>query len=294
MVKRIQQNPNFGRVQEFNVEHELPDSKARQAFRDDGVVCLRNAYNLEWLSLVEEGIKWSITGGSEHIEFNKMREESGLFILASNAWPRVAAFRRAIFDSRAPDLAFALLDSDSMNLYFDFTLIKEPNTFTAETPWHQDHAFLPLHGTGVVNCWTALDPIPMETALRFWAGSHREACLYQMNHVNDEGSDYNQEMNLGRGDRPTIPNIDSDASASILAAELAPGDMLVWDSYTFHKAPGNSLDRRRAALSTLWASDGVRFRDIPSLPHLRSPEITEGLPITCDKFPVMRTKASLQ
>ena len=172
-----------------------------------------------------------------------------------------------------------------MNLFYDFLLIKEAGTANANTPWHQDHAYYPLHGVGVINCWTALDPIPMETALRFRAGSHREARIYQAaNFAGD--TDYRH----ARSDRPVIPDIDDDPATRILATELQPGDMLAWDSYTFHSAPGNTLNQRRAAFSINWASDAIRFHDIPCLASYRAPELTEGSSITCDKFPLVRGK----
>ncbi len=286
MTEPIDQYPTLGPIREFNVEGALPDFDARQALRDDGVVCLRKAHDSGWLSLIEEGIKQALSGGSEDVDIVEKAKDTGRFSYSSQAWQQVDAFRRAIFDSRAPDLAFALMNSGSMNLFYDCLRIKEAGTANANTPWHQDHAYYPLHGVGVINCWTALDPIPMETALRFWAGSHREACLYQAaNFAGD--SDYRHV----RSDRPIIPDIDGDAAARILVADLKPGDMLVWDSYTFHCAPGNTLGRRRAAFSINWASDAIRFHDVPCLASYRAPESTEGLPITCDKFPLVRTRA---
>ena len=123
-----------------------------------------------WLSLVEEGIEQALSGASEDVDIVEKAKDTGRFSYSSQAWQQVDAFRRAIFDSRAPDLAFALLDSNSMNLFYDFLLIKEAGTANATTPWHQDHAYYPLHGVGVVNCWTALDPIPMATACGFGRG----------------------------------------------------------------------------------------------------------------------------
>lgn len=286
MTESINQYSTPDPIREFNTESALPDSDARQALREDGVVCLRKAHDSGWLSLVEEGIEQALSGGSEDVDIVEKAKDTGRFSYSSQAWQQVDAFRRAIFDSRSPDLAFALLDSNSMNLFYDFLLIKEAGTANANTPWHQDHAYYPLHGIGVVNCWTALDPIPMETALRFWAGSHREACLYQAANFSGD-SDYRHV----RSDRPIIPDIDSDASARILATQLEPGDMLVWDSYTFHSAPGNTLGRRRAAFSINWASDAIRFHDVACLASYRAPELTEGSAITCDKFPLVRTRA---
>ena len=272
-------------IQEFNAEHNLPGNDARLALRSDGVVCLRGAHDGEWLSLVEEGIEQALSGASEDVDIVEKSGDSGRFSFSSQAWRQVDAFRQAIIESRSPDIGFSLLGADSMNLFYDFLLIKEAGTANANTPWHQDHAYYPLHGVGVINCWTALDPIPMETALRFWAGSHREACIYQAaNFAGD--TDYRH----ARSDRPVIPDIDDDPATRILATELQPGDMLAWDSYTFHSAPGNTLNRRRAAFSINWASDAIRFHDIPCLASYRAPELTEGSSITCDKFPLVRGK----
>ena len=272
-------------IQEFNAEHDLPGNDARLALRNDGVVCLRGAHDGEWLSLVEEGIEQALSGASENVDIVEKSGDSGRFSFSSQAWRQVDAFRQAIIESRSPDLGFSLLGADSMNLFYDFLLIKEAGTANANTPWHQDHAYYPLHGVGVINCWTALDPIPMETALRFWAGSHREARIYQAaNFAGD--TDYRH----ARSNRPVIPDIDDDPATRILATELQPGDMLAWDSYTFHSAPGNTLNQRRAAFSINWASDAIRFHDIPCLASYRAPELTEGSSITCDKFPLVRGK----
>tara|TARA_E500000331_G_scaffold336712_1_gene364098 strand:+ start:4072 stop:4899 length:828 start_codon:yes stop_codon:yes gene_type:complete len=272
-------------IQEFNAEHSLPGNDARLALRSDGVVCLRGAHDGEWLSLVEEGIEQALSGASEDVDIVEKSGDSGRFSFSSQAWRQVAAFRQAIIESRSPDIGFSLLGADSMNLFYDFLLIKEAGTANANTPWHQDHAYYPLHGVGVINCWTALDPIPMETALRFWAGSHREACIYQA--ANFAGD---TNYRHARSDRPVIPDIDDDPAARILTTALQPGDMLAWDSYTFHSAPGNTLNRRRAAFSINWASDAIRFHDIPCLASYRAPELTEGSSITCDKFPLVRGK----
>ncbi len=272
-------------VQTFDVAMSLPDEIARAALQKDGVICLKNAHGPKWLSLIETGINEALNGASQNLDVVKKPGDGGQFSFSSQAWRQVDTFREAIFDSRAPDIAWQLLGCASINLFYDFLLIKEAHTNKAATPWHQDHAYYPLEGQGVINCWTALDTIPMETALRFWAGSHRKACLFQAaNFAGD--SDYRHVQ----GDHPEIPDIDNDRSADILACQLSPGDMLVWDSFTFHSAPGNSLGTRRAAFSINWAADTIRFRDIPSLKSYRSKDISHGDPITCEKFPQVRPR----
>ena len=270
-------------VQTFDIAMSLPDEMARIALQTDGVICLKNAHDQKWLSLIESGINEALNGASQNLDIVKKADDGGQFSFSSQAWRQVDTFREAIFGSRAPDIAWQLLDCASINLFYDFLLIKEACTNRAATPWHQDHAYYPLKGQGVINCWPALDTIPMETALRFWAGSPRKACLFQAANFAG-GSDYQHVQS----DHPEIPDIDNDRALRILACELSPGDMLVWDSLTFHSAPGNSLGTRRAAFSINWAADTIRFRDIPSLKSYRSKDISDGDRITCAKFPQVR------
>jgi len=74
----------------------------------------------------------------------------------------------------------------------------------------------------------------------------------------------------------------------ILASAMSPGDMLIWKSYTLHSAPGNRLDRRRAAFSVNWVGDDIVYNAKPSLEAYRDPTLTIGKPIFCKKFPLVR------
>lgn len=274
-----------GTVAAFQVQDRLPGEDAVRAYERDGVVCLRNAHEPSWLAVVEEGIAAALSGASENVDIVEKTGDAGRFTFSSQAWRSVEPFRRFIFESRAPDLAWPFLRSAVLTLFYDFLLIKEAGTAQAKTPWHQDHAYYPLHGTRVINCWTALDSIPIETALRFWKASHADGTIYQA--VDFAGdADYRHRQ----GKRPPPPDIDGDPTAEILAIDMAPGDMLVWNSRTFHSAPGNTLDRRRAAFSLNWVGDGVTFHDIPSLQTYRADGLAEGMPIACDKFPVVRRR----
>ena len=271
------------KIAEYPVQDRLPGEDAVQAYERDGVVCLRNAHAASWLAIVEEGIEAALAGASEDLDIVEKAGDNGRFTFSSQAWQQVEPFRRFIFDSRAPDLAWPFLRSKTLTLFYDFLLIKEARTAQASTPWHQDHAYYPLSGNRVINCWTALDTIPIETALRFWKGSHASGTIY--NAVDFAGDpDYRHS----RSGRQPPPDIDNEPNADILSIDLAPGDMLVWNSRTFHSAPGNTLDRRRAAFSLNWVGDGVTFCDIPSLQSYRTTGLVEGMPIAGNKFPVLR------
>ena len=277
----------YGDVASFDVAAALPGADAVAAYNEDGVVCLRNAASSQWLEVIEAGIASALGGASADLDTVRAAGDEGGFTFSSQAWMQVKPFRRFIFESRLPDLCWPILQSQSLILFYDFLLIKQAHSDNAATPWHQDHAYYPLTGRKVINCWTALDAIPRETALRFYKGSHREGIVYQAVKFENPQEDYKHL----RRERPPCPDIDADPGIDMLTTELQPGDMLVWNSCTFHAAPGNSLDRRRAAFSVNWAGDDVRYEDVPALETYRAAHLKTGDRIECDKFPLVRSAA---
>ena len=276
-----------GSIVTFDVTNCTPEKSAVVAYERDGVVCLRNAHSAVWLALIEQGIDEALAGGSEDIDIVDKACDSGRCSYSSQAWQQVATFKQFIFESRLADLSWPFLKSKSLVLYYDFLLIKEPGASRAATPWHQDHAYYPLRGSDVINCWTALDKIPLDTALRFWRGSHVQKLIHQAVEFSGE-SDY-QHLQTAR---PLPPDINADPTAEILAIDMNPGDMLVWDSHTFHSAPGNTSSNRRAAFSVNWTGDGAVFHDMPSLGTYRDDGIQDGMLIAGERFPTLRTRES--
>ncbi|MFV2032080.1 MAG: phytanoyl-CoA dioxygenase family protein [Gammaproteobacteria bacterium] len=165
----------------------------------------------------------------------------------------------------------------------DLDIVKRDS---AATPWHQDHSYYPLDGIKAINCWVALDDIPLESALRFMQASHRSETLFRAVNFDDPERDYR----YARRELSLPPSGDGESPAKILATAVSAGDMLTWKSYTLHSAPGNRLDRRRAAFSVNWLGDDIVYNDKPSLETYRDPSQTRGSPIICEKFPLLRTE----
>jgi len=259
------------------------------AYRRDGVVCFRGAFDAGWLAVIEQGIELfmereAARESAANVVVKRDGDE-GSFRYATMMWKTLEPFRRVIFESHAPDLFGSLLETTRLNFYYDFLLIKQAHCRSAVTPWHQDQSYYCIDGTKIANCWTALDPIPRETALRFVRGSHLPGRVYRAVHF-DPAKEYPGTLK----DRALPPDFDNDPEVEILTCEMAPGDALVWNSRTFHSAPGNHLDRRRAALSLNFAGDDVTYFDMPQEPDppFRGEGLVHGGPITCATFPQLR------
>ncbi len=277
---------NFGNVKAFalNDNMNVPES-ALNSLRHDGVICIRQAFSQRWLDVVEKGITQALSEASTDIDIVKRKKDTGSFSVSSGAWMQVQPIRHFIFESHLSNIAWLLLETRQLVLFYDFLLIKQAYSDNAVTPWHQDHSYYPLDGKKAINCWTALDDIPLESALQFSKGSHRAATLHRAVDFENPENDYRH----ARKELPLPPQDQQESFATILTTAVDAGDMLVWYSYTLHSAPGNRLNRRRAAFSVNWLGDDIVYNAKPSLETYRDPGLVAGRPIICDKFPLVRS-----
>ncbi len=270
----------------FELEDGLPGEAAIQAYERDGVVCLRKAFDADWIATLAEGMEIAIAEGHRESKFHIAEPgEPGFFFYDTFMWKRIEQFQRFAMESPAADLARQIMRSQSLIYYFDFMLVKEPGT-SRKTPWHYDEAYWPISGSQICNLWTALDRIPVETSLRFVRGSHRWTKNYRAVHFdpNDAYADL--------PDDPEPPDWDLEpGDYEIVFAALEPGDCLIFHNRCHHSAPGNSLEStRRRALATHWIGDDITYYDKPQEtdPPYRGEGLVHGGSMECESFPRVR------
>ena len=94
---------------------------AIEAYKRDGVVCLRGAFAPEWLAVIEGAIPGLVErGGVNGVSIRGEDDDPGRFFYDFIMWPEVEAFRRFNFESNAPDLYRSLLETEKLVFYYDF------------------------------------------------------------------------------------------------------------------------------------------------------------------------------
>ena len=229
----------------YSLSGGRPGEDAIEAYERDGVVHLRDAFDAHWVELLAEGMEAAIASAaarSDTVVNIAAPGEPVFFFYDTFMWKHLEQFERFAFESPAADLAQTIMRSETLIFYFDFMLVKEPGT-SRKTPWHYDEAYWPIAGSQICNLWTAVDPIPVETGLRFARGSHRRGDHYRAVHFDPDMAYDNPPA------RPEPPDWDTEPGAhQIVYATMQPGDCLIFHNRTHHSAPGNSLKatRRRA------------------------------------------------
>ncbi len=271
---------------------ELPiDDTTVADFARDGAVVVRGLATPAEVATVAAGIERVLAAPSERHKVASAADDTGRFIEDFRNWQEVPEYERFIRGSKAADVAKALMRSETVRLYHDHTLVKEPGT-RQRTPWHQDQPYYNIDGSQNCSMWLPVDPVPVSSTLRFVAGSHRGPWLMPRTFLDDQAKWFPE------GSLADLPDVDGDLERDpdahrILAWELEPGDAVFFHMLELHAAGGVEGPNRRRAFSVRFLGDDIRHapRDwvtSPAFPGLAD-ELPAGAEMDHPLFPLLRS-----
>jgi ectoine hydroxylase-related dioxygenase (phytanoyl-CoA dioxygenase family) len=270
-----------------------------EAFRSDGVVCLRQVIPTPWLDRMAEAVERALADpltvdlsqmgvdlaagmGTETLLDDAVGDSStpGGFRAGTQHWRRDADFDAFARTSPLPRIVARLLDSATIQLYEDSVLVKEPGT-AERTAFHQDMAYFHVEGDQVCTTWVPLDPVTSASgALEFVRGSHRWRRTFRPNL-------FVTTMALPDTEGEEVPDPRTQRDWELVSFDTEPGDITVHHARTIHGAGGNaSATVRRRAISVRYTGDDVRFRrrrGAPLEPHHEA--MRDGDLLDRDAFP---------
>jgi len=257
-------------------------------FQHDGVVLLQGVFN-DWIELLREGVGINMNSpgpwGREYLDKN----QAGRFFGDYCNWNRIEQYRRFMFDSPAGAIAADLMQSDSVRIFHEHVLVKEPGTDKI-TPWHHDQPYYCVDGRQVCSMWIPLDPVGIETCPEFIAGSHDWGSWFLPRKFS--GVDYD------RADAAleSVPDIDNNrADYDIRSWPLEPGDAIAFHFLTVHGAPSNlSATHRRRGFAARWLGDDAVYASrsgetSPPFPGLEQ-RLNPGDALIAEEFPLVFTR----
>jgi len=251
----------------------------RAAYARDGVVCLRQMFDREWIAGLQQAAadvvanpkEWGNTGPSQ-----------GPMTSVSFMWRRPGIFREFALNGPAGELIGEVMGAETIQLFHDHLFHKQP--LSAHVfPWHPDHMW-PFEGTMVANLWTALSPVNAENGrIEFLAGYHRH-CI-----------DNKLRYGPAGGGRP-FPDFAAeiakpDCPFKVISWDLEPGDAVLFQVDTPHYSKGNdSKTQARTGLAMRVIGDDVTWcpvaglAPVPGLDYMAMtrgthPEPSEQLPL---------------
>lgn len=225
-----------------------------EAFQRDGAVVIRGLW-ADWIDTIAAGIERNLREPGPYAAENLKPGDQGRFFDDYCNWERIPEFVDVVRHSPAAETAAALMGSQSVQMFHDHVLVKEPGT-TKPTPWHQDGPYYFVEGRQNVSFWSPMEPVS-EATLRCVAGSHLWEKQVLPTRWLAETSFYPDPENY----RP-VPDPDAEGMR-VLEWDLEPGDAVAFNFLTLHGARGNTTARRRRAFSLRLLGDDARYVERP-------------------------------
>ncbi len=256
-----------------------------EAYRRDGVVCVRGLVNEEWQARLGRAFEQNLEDPGPLVKEYADREKSTRFHGDQFLWLRHEAVKDYVLHGPAVSAARQILGANKVNLFFDHLLIKEPGSIEP-TPWHQDLPYWQLKGEQICSVWITLDPVTLASgAVQYIRGSHKWGKFYRPITFSQDPSVYQtDELELMPEDI-----VASCAPEDLLSWDMEPGDCIIHHALTLHGAPGNtSRTTRRRGYAVRYTGDDVVWDPRPyCAPVANDPGLEPGAPLDCDLFPVV-------
>ena len=250
-------------------------------YRSDGCVLVKGLW-ADWVDTIAQGIEQNMGEPGPYAAENLLPGEGGRFFDDYCNWQRIPAFEKIARNSDVADVAAALMGSDSVQLFHEHVLVKEPGT-SKQTPWHQDSPYYFVEGEHTISFWSPIDPVT-DATLRLVAGSHKWPKPVLPTRWLKEDSFYPNEE-----DYMPVPDPDAEGMR-VLEWSMEPGDAVAFDYRVLHGARGNTSAQRRRAFSLRLVGDDARYVERPgrTSPPFPGHDMEAGQRLREDWFPVIR------
>jgi ectoine hydroxylase-related dioxygenase (phytanoyl-CoA dioxygenase family) len=239
-------------------QHDIDD------YGRDGVVCLRNVFDRDWIDLLEPIARRVI------IE----KEDVGLLPTIPGRYMArcIPEYRKFVFESPFAEACGKVMQSKEIRFFFDEFFAK-PAQSDAKTLWHCDRMGWPTTGFMVPSIWIPLTPIVKANCLEVLAGTHHDDVPYWL-------FSPNARKMIKPDDRVAHPDIESrrgEPGLRFLTWDMNPGDMLIVHPWVLHYSGGNPTDDWRIAISERVFGDDIRWAPRPDCLNIAGVSFDEML-----------------
>lgn len=255
----------------FNTEYKLNQSQIEN-YSENGFIKLGNVVDKKFLGYSEKVVSSGVLLRKENDErtlAEKSAYEQSFLQCGYLAWDFLP-IRELVFGKRFAEIAKCLMRADSVRLWHDQALYKEPKG--RFTPVHQDSSYWPVsEPENSITMWLALSKVTIDSGcLYFYPGSHKWEKEY---------------VDIFRN--PHIPEQIKDKNK--IFVELNPGDATFHSGLTFHGTENNQTENFRKGMTVIYIAGGNKFdaTDVRNATHKSCSGLVHGNIIDTEFTPIL-------
>lgn len=274
---------------EFPDEFSRIDEAARRSFDREGVICLRGVIGGDWLECCRAGIARSLERPGPFFRDQTPDGSPARYVFDYWNWRNIPEFRKLVLEAGFGEMIGPLLEAERLYLLMDNWFLREAGA-TNGAPWHHDEPYFDFDGGRKCVLWFALEPASREEGLTFLGGSHRWGKLFMPQNFREH-----RPFDGDLRDYHEVGDFEARRDRHI-CWEVEPGDCLIFDFRTLHRATNQKGPLRRTIhrMSLRYGDQDVVFKprgawteEISS--HLMALGQAPGEPIDCGLLPLVYT-----
>lgn len=222
----------------------------KSKFEEDGYVFLPGFLSAEEVALVNQKLAWFIEnvvpGLPAHDVFYEDKGDPATLKQIMHVSDYEPYFAPMLHDSKFSEIAAELLQEQVVPRILEY--FNKPPKIGKPTPPHQDGYYFMLKPARAVTMWMALEDVDQANGcVRYVRGSHKKGMRQ-----------HGRTQTLGFSQGITDFGLPEDVQNEV-AFPARPGDLLIHDSLTIHRADGNQTpDRTRKALGFIYFGESAR------------------------------------
>lgn len=168
------------------------------------------------------------------------------FIQIPSLWKESEVVREFVFSKRLAGIAAALMEVESVRLYHDQALHKEPSG--GITPWHADQFYWPLDTDKSVTAWIPLQAIPLDMGpLAFSKKSHK--------------FNFGRNLPISDESEQQIQNALAEQGFELSEEPFDLGEVSFHAGWTFHRAGPNTSERPRGVMTVIYIDGEMKLKE---------------------------------
>ncbi len=227
-------------------EHFQVSEEARRYYNENGCVKLKNVLSPEILAKYGEEITSKTKElNALHLPMEERSTYQKAFLQVMNLWRESELVKEFVFSKRLAGIAAQLLGTDSVRLYHDQALYKEPSG--GITPWHADQFYWPLESDKTVTVWiplqaTTLDMGPLEFSLK------------------SQHFTFGRDLPISDESEQKIQDALANKGFEILREPFDLGEVSFHAGWTFHRAGPNKSERPRGVMTIIYMDGEMKLK----------------------------------
>jgi ectoine hydroxylase-related dioxygenase (phytanoyl-CoA dioxygenase family) len=166
------------------------------------------------------------------------------FLQVMNLWRESSIVKEFVFSKRLAGIAAQLMEVDSVRLYHDQALYKEPGG--GITPWHADQFYWPLSTDKSITAWIPLQDTPIELGSLEFSMKSQTFTFGRDLPISDESEQLIQDALANKG-------------FELLREPFDLGEVSYHAGWTFHRAGPNTSDRPRGVMTIIYMNGKMKL-----------------------------------